>query len=657
MSEIRYKLLGKELVFTEEMDLFNSLRKKYLVASVDARKKAEEEYDANISGYSSYVSSCRKIMNGIFDEYLRMGVLDIISYGIYDIDEVVLKQAFVEECGSKYEDCVKSFVGEINRIDTEQMLADQERKDMIRQGAGIEGAYFSLSGNLGADLTSYASAQVESAAINAVAAGGTAIVTGIMRSVEKKAAEAERNTLFTTSSTKIDLLEGMERDVYMLHHTIARLINERTGVEHFYYAKEYDIEKFEPVCRNVMKGNFKSEANPDLESEQIHRILMMNPYELRMFCYIMKENGGITEELKVVMDYLCVDKASLADSYLEAKYDISDYNTYEDMVEFAKVVAEELVQFGVEECNYSCAVESKKERLYVLRRTFNQFVYDTIEERDFAEKQYYEFIGEGFNDFGLNELLAKYEETYAEELVEKNREDFQAMLVTLISIKVDEFKSTESMTSYMEYCQEKMAEHNLTSWNVTDVFQKKYKKIERKEKFDAGVAVAKEKISAAASNVMGHGKELVGKLPFGKKNNDAPKAEIECKEETKAQENVPAQDNAPAPVTASVTATAPAPATAEPAKEKKKFGFNPFEGKKNKDKSEAAPEVNVVASAPASAPTPAPAATQEPTPAPAATPEPTPVPAAATVETKICPQCGATIKATGKFCNKCGHRF
>lgn len=608
MSEIKYKLLGKDLEFTKEMDLFNSLRKKYLVFSVDARKKAEEKYDNEINSYSSYVSLCKKIMNGIFDEYLRMGVLDIISYGIYDIDEIVLRQAFVEECGSQYEEAVNGFVGEINRIDTEQMVADQERKEAIRQGAGIEGAYLSLSGNIGADLTSYASAQVESAAINAVAAGGTALVTGIMRSVEKKAAEAERNTLFTTNSTKMDLLEGMERDVYMLHHTIARLINERTEVEHFYYAKEEDIEKFEPICRNVMRGNFKSDENPDLETEQIHRILMMNPYELRMYCYIMKENGGITDELKIVMDYLCVDKASLADSYLEAKYNLDDYTTYEEMVEFAKVVAEELVQFGVDECNFSCAVKSKKEKLYIQRRTFNQFVYDTIEERDFAKKQYFEFIGEGFNDFDLDELLAKYEETYNEEIVEKNREDFRALIVALISNKVEEFTSTESMTSYIAYCQEKITEHNLENWNVMEIFQKKYKKLERKEKFDAGVAAAKDKISSAASNVMGHGKELVGKLPFGKKGAEEPKAEIESKTEKTTQESAPA----------------------EHVKEKKKFGFNPFEGKKKQE------------------PAPAPA---EPTPAPA------PAAPAAAPETKSCPQCSATIKATGKFCNKCGYRF
>ena len=41
MGEIRHMLLGKNLVFSEEMDLFNSLRKKYLMLSVEAKKKAD----------------------------------------------------------------------------------------------------------------------------------------------------------------------------------------------------------------------------------------------------------------------------------------------------------------------------------------------------------------------------------------------------------------------------------------------------------------------------------------------------------------------------------------------------------------------------------------------------------------------------------------
>lgn len=603
MSEIKHKLLGKDLVFTKEMDLFNSLRKKYLTLSVDAKKKAEEAYDNNLSDYSSYVSSCRKIMDCIFDEYLKMGVADIIGYGIYDIDEVILRKEFVEECGSDYTDAIDAFVGEINRIDMEQMALDQERKAMIRDAGPIEASYVSMSGNFAEDMGSMVSSQVETTAINAVFKGGTALITGGIRAMEKKQAEKDRNMLFEISSTKSDLLEGMEMDVYMLHRTIARLINERTEVEHYYYAKEDACTSFEPIIRNIMNGNFKRTDAPNLERDQIHNVLTMNPYELRMFCYIMKENGGITEELKTLMDYLCVDKASLADSYLETKFNIDDYTTYEEMVEFEKVVLEELVQFGVEECNYTNAVASKKERLYIERRTFNQYVYDTIEDRDEAEKQYYEFIGEGFNDFALDELLEKYEETYDEALYEKNRDDFRNIIVALISGKMDDFVDTASMESYMTYCKDRMAEHNLETWNVNEVFAKKYKKLERKEKFDAGVAAAKDKIAGAAGNVMGKGKELMNKMPFGKKDkteNTESAPAIEDKKETIEVEN-----------------SAP---------EKKKFSFGGFGKKANK---EVEPEAETVDTPVVSAP----------------------------IETKSCPQCNNAVKATGKFCNKCGYRF
>ena len=604
MSEIKHKLLGKDLVFSEEMDLFNSLRKKYLVLSVDAKKKADAAYDENFSSYSSYVHSCRKIMDNIFDEYLKMGVADIIGYGIYNIDEIILMQEFENECGSEYRHAIAEFVGEINRIDMEQMSLDQERKAAISDAGPVDASYVSISGNLVQDVGTMVSTQVETAAINAVFKGGTALVTGGIRAIERKAAEKERNTLFERNSTKSDLIEGMEWDVYMLHRTIARLINERTEIEHFYYAKEDACASFEPICRNIMNGNFKREDAPDLERDQIHNVLMMNPYELRMFCYVMKENGGITEELKTLMDYLCVDKSSLADSYLETKYNIDEYNTYEAMDDFEKVLLADLVQFGVDSCNYTNAVASKKEKLYMERRTFNQHTYDTIEDRDVAEKQYYEFIGEGFDEFLLDELLEKYEETYDEVLYEKNRDDFRGLLVTHISNKVEEFTDTTSMESYITYCKDKITEHNLENWDVDSIFDKKYKKLERKEKFDAGVAAAKDKITGAASNVMGKGKELMNKMPFGKKGE---------KEEPSAIEATPKAIESPEPSAQS--------------EEKKKFSFKSFGAKKASEE-----PLSVAPSTTVAAPT-------------------------APIETKSCPQCNNAVKATGKFCTKCGYHF
>ena len=55
MGEVSKTLLGRKITFSEEMDLFNSLRKKYLELSIDAKKKAEKVYDDALSDYSSYV--------------------------------------------------------------------------------------------------------------------------------------------------------------------------------------------------------------------------------------------------------------------------------------------------------------------------------------------------------------------------------------------------------------------------------------------------------------------------------------------------------------------------------------------------------------------------------------------------------------------------
>ena len=87
---VKKTLLGKELVFSESMDAFNSLRKKYLMLSAEARERAENAYKANINSYSSYMKNCRLLMGEIFEHYLQIGVLDIIKFGIFDIDEVAV---------------------------------------------------------------------------------------------------------------------------------------------------------------------------------------------------------------------------------------------------------------------------------------------------------------------------------------------------------------------------------------------------------------------------------------------------------------------------------------------------------------------------------------------------------------------------------------
>ena len=69
---------------------------------------------------------------------------------------------------------------------------------------------------------------------------------------------------------------------------------------------------------------------PDLEKKQIKKILEINPYETRVYCYIMKNNGGLSEELRVLLDFLGIDMQAMADTYLRSVYDMFRYGTYDD---------------------------------------------------------------------------------------------------------------------------------------------------------------------------------------------------------------------------------------------------------------------------------------------------------------------------------------
>lgn len=620
MALTKKTLLGKELIFTEEMDLFNSLRRKYLLLSTEAAEKAKEEFLTKITGYEEYRSYGQGIMDEIFERYLQIGVRDIISYGIYDIDEVVLCEEFEKDFGCAYKNAIGTFTAQINRIDAEQAAADEERKEMVQNAGPIEGSYVATTGNIGQDLGNIVGNAVETTAINAVFKGGTALLTSGIRALEKKGAEKERNAIFEDESTSAELVEGMEQDVYLLHRTIARLINERTEVEHFYYATEDMINRFEPVCRNILQGNFKDAEQKDLEKQQIHNVIMMNPYELRVYGYIMRENGGMTEELKDIMEYLCVDKMSLADSYLKAKYDLSDYTTYESMTDFEKVVLKEMEPFGVSGCSFYDAVATKKEALYVARRTFHGHTYDSIEERDLVEKQYDYFMEEEFEKMTLDELLEKYDTTYDKKWYEKNREEFQMFILQLIKSRSEEFQSSDEVLPYVTYAKQKKSEHQLETSELLTIFENKYKNLARKEKISAGVAVVKGKLVAAAAWVKRKGEGIATKLPRGKKlsgkkllskKTDGKKLLGKKTNKKFEQSEIKELPENPVPQIEQVqeTQVQPEPPTKEEAhaKEEPEAAIEP--------KAEDAPA------------------------------------------TKECPQCGAIVKATGKFCTKCGYKF
>lgn len=588
MGEVKKVLLGRTFIFSEQKDAFNTIRKKFIELSDEARILFNERYTNNITSISDYELMCDGIADKVYEQFLQLGVIELINNSIYDIDEVVLRAEIKEEFGCNYKGEISEFIKRIIELDAEKKMAQNENIDSAKVAA-VETAQAAGSVFFGApDIFQMGVA---------AAADGVLVFDTVMNIATATSVEAEKKRLINSEELKLDLMYAMKTDVENIHKSVARIVNERSESKKFVYPTDEDICNIEPICRNIIKGNYREiQSNPELEKDMIQKIVEINPYDKRMYCKIMKDYGGITEELRDFISYLAIDIASIADSFFDTKYDMDDFDTYEKMCDLVAILGDELVQFGIDSCLFYEKAEAKKQYLFDIKRTFNGYMYDTIEQRDFAEKQYNDFLAESIEEMDIEEALAKYESTFDPDMTEKNRQDLQTIVLVVIADRVKMFTEADSLKIYVDYAENKKKEHGLEKCQLLDTINKKYKALALKEKLKDNMLQAKNKVISAVSG-------LTGRV------DDASNVA------TGAVDNV--------------SGKASEVASGAMSKGKDLFGKIPF-GKKNSEKvvESSVNEKNE-----------------------------TKVPDEHTIETKNCPNCNNVVKISGKFCGKCGYRF
>ena len=512
MSVKRLKVLSSEVVLTEERDAYNTLRNKFLRLSKEARVKTLENYDKEVKSYSDLRMSAQYMLDRIFKEYLQVGAIQLISYGIYDVDEEVLREEYSKDFEIGYKNVIQNIIKEINSIDSNLAQSKSDRKDMVADaGSTFETlGFYRQTGDVGKDLSNVFEAETETMAMNAIMAGGAAILSAGMGAVEKKAAESEKAGVFSRTSTKNSLVSAMENDVYQMHKTIARIANERIK-QFFVYPQKEELIKIEPEVRNAIAGNFAhDEKNPDLELNQIIKILTINPYETRIYSYIMKKYNGLTDDLNDTVSYLNIDKQDLADSYLRSIYNIKECTTYENVLAFEDNIKQEMKSFDVTDCKYLSEVTDYKNLLFTKRKTFNSFVYSTIEDRDKAEKQFMSFFDEPVADMDMDDLVEKYFETLPSSIYQKNREDLQLLIMGQLSGYIDKVQNSAIIEPYIITAEQKKKEYGIESMTLLDALLKRKKKLYRKE----SVMMAVDNVKGTFKNF---GKNFKDKVSFEKK--------------------------------------------------------------------------------------------------------------------------------------------
>lgn len=551
MGGKKFDLLGKNIVWNEATDRYNSLRAEYYLMSQEAEKLARELFEEKITSVNALRDSSKSLYDKLFKVYLKKSVWKLVEFEIYDIDEEVLLGIVETYTELKYKLALQSVTEQIFGIDGNVMKQNMERKENVDSilGFGKDAGSDLVDQWLNGGVKDFT--PVLAGAGSLVAAGGVALYNNHQNKCAQAEAVEAKKRVFESKSNRENIFISFSYDVFALYETMGRIINSRLeDHNYYYYPSDEDLGAIEPICRNVFEGNFNHLSDkPDLEREMIYRILQTNPYDNRIYSHILLKNGTITEELKTILVYLNIDMKMLADAYLYEKYSIDEYDTYEMMCDFEKIVLDELKLFGINGCSFYIDVVNKKQNLFELRCTFNGFVYSSIEERDKAEEQYNSFFEKDriIEDLSLDEAIEKYYATLLPQIYPKNREDIQYLLMIHISNCLNTIPTSELVEPYIVDAEQKRIAYQFEELSLIIELTKYKKKLETKEKMAATVAMAKEKASivagaakdkagavagaakdkagmaadkagAVAGMAKDKGKELMSKMPFGKKD-------------------------------------------------------------------------------------------------------------------------------------------
>lgn len=626
MGDMVMNFDGISITINDATDRYNTIRKDFMEMSIKAGLEAKEVFESSFADYSSFCASGRNVFDRLFNKYLQQTVWKLVLNKVYYIDEVILRDMKLQR-GLAYGKALNGFFGQI-------YLVDEERQEKISTTKSVAGGLgLAALGSAGYGISAGADQDgggmllgMCGTGLAATAAAGTAAVGFVANAIGKSNDEVKKKGIFESEFNRNMLYEAFEKDVYSLNLIFADIVNEKIGGErYYYYPTEEILAKDEPYVRNIVAGNYLHDPSaPGLEVQIIEKILTENPYNGDVYSYIARCNNGISPELKDMLAYLGMSMDTLANAYLQYKYGEIDYATYEEICEFEKVVRDELVQFGTDKCRYLEQVCAKKEELYIIRRTYNGHLFDTIEIRDAAEKQYNDYLADiDFAAMNLDELLTFYFDTFTADLYEEIKSDIQLLIMNYVEPAYKNIKTLDAIMPYYGMVKGRFAELGITDNELLKLNEKCFKKLNTKAKFASAADSAKEK-----------SKELISKIPFGKNKADTAAANAENTET--------AVDGNAADMSAVGSVNGATDAAGNAASKAFGFASKGIDGAKGffKKKDDASANSNV--STPVSA---APAVN-------AATPV-----SAASAEYKKCPQCGKEVKINGKFCGRCGYGF
>lgn len=361
-------LFGTEYQVSEENVIYNEYREVFYTiadkSEQDFLKFYKEKAPEDRAAFDEAVEYGKKLINdGV--NYL---VGKLTEKNIYDYSADSIKRVAVIPI-TKFEESSNAVYNGLDAIENELRAAEAARQREIDSASSSwSGGGFGIEGAL--------KGAAQAAVLNAASGLVTKAVTAGDSKRAKNAYEMKIYNLLTSTDTIKDLANSIYSDVFDLLKTYLKILVEDAS-EQVKDISDTAVVKSNDIFTNMTAGIYK---DPEVEKSMWIRMLGFYPYDLRYFVELLKKHDEAFDEIIALMNWYHMPINKAADVLLCDKYNFSEINELQEAESQKQLLLTDLQKYGIESSGIVDEADKKIDEILVIRRTYDDVVYDTEEE-------------------------------------------------------------------------------------------------------------------------------------------------------------------------------------------------------------------------------------------------------------------------------------
>lgn len=492
-------LFGTEFEISDERKIYNDYRAIFFVEAESAEKTLHDYFKkhelANKADFDELVENG----NRLIDKALATVVSHLTEKEIYEYSVDSIKRIAVEPL-NKFNTAAENVYNQLNAINAKLKQAEAARqKEIDSASSSWSGGGFGIEGAL--------KGAAEAAILNAATGAVTKALTSGDNKKAKSAHEVETYNALNGTATVNAICNALYDDIFCLVKTYVKILADEKS-EKIHLITDDEILKANDIFNNIKSGIYNSK--PEIEKQMWIKILSIYPYNVDYYIYLFKTHNEAFNEIKSIIEWYNMPIHKIADAFLIDKYNFESMTELEEVQEKRALLVDDLSKYGISESSLTDKADKAINNILIQRRTYNETIYDTEEDCEYAKKLDNE-MSEKTNAVDKTDLTA-LTDLYLSIINSENADKFSEICtknaVTLQDSIIEAIKSCNSI-EVLNSCKDKFE----ASKNA-DISEPVIKQINSKIKslnVLENINESKDKVVGAAKGLFGKAKGLFKK--------------------------------------------------------------------------------------------------------------------------------------------------